>query len=274
MNRTLPLPSFGGDAQTVAFVYVRVSKFEPRDEGRKVSPQTQLEKCKALLALHGLAVEVFEDKDFSGKTTRRPAFQRMLGRARRGDVAVVACYSVSRLSRSVADLYTVLQQLQEQGVGFVSATEPIETATPMGKAFLGILAVLAQLEREQTSQRVTDALAYKRTQGRLLGSLPAGFKREPDGAIVVDEAIAATLRLVFETYASGGFSYKTLAYWLNERGVKTIARRGGNGRTAGSPVVGRRAQGSALAPQLHRPRCRTRRDRPGREGRAARDRQP
>ena len=67
----------------------------------------------------------------------------------------LACYSVSRLSRSVADLYTVLQQLEEHGVGFVSATEPIETATPMGKAFLGILAVLAQLEREQTSQHVT-----------------------------------------------------------------------------------------------------------------------
>ena len=41
----------------------------------------------------------------------------------------------------------------------------------MGKAFLGILAVLAQLEREQISQRVADALAYKRSQGKLLGTL-------------------------------------------------------------------------------------------------------
>ncbi len=86
----------------------------------------------------------------------------LLDRARRGDVALVACYSVSRLSRSVADLYDTLQLFQDRGTGFVSASEPIETTTPMGRAFLGILAVLAQLDREQTSHRVTDALAFKR----------------------------------------------------------------------------------------------------------------
>ncbi len=53
----------------------------------------------------------------------------------------------------------------------MTQAEPIETTTPMGRAFLGILAVLAQLEREQTSQRVADALAFKRNQGKLLGTL-------------------------------------------------------------------------------------------------------
>jgi len=120
--------------------------------------------------------------------------------------------------------------LQELGVGFVSATEPIETTTPMGKAFLGILAVLAQLEREQTSQRVADALAYKRSQGKLLGTLPVGFVRNSDGGIGVDRNAASVIKLVFEQYATGGFSFRTLAAWLNGRGIKPITTRGGNGQ--------------------------------------------
>jgi site-specific DNA recombinase len=81
----------------------------------------------------------------------------------------------------------------------VSASEPIETTTPMGRAFLGILAVLAQLEREQTSQRVADALAFKRNQGKLLGTLPAGYRRAEDGSIVIDEAAGQIVRLSSRT---------------------------------------------------------------------------
>ena len=217
-------------SKTVALVYIRVSKYDPGDDGRKVSPQTQVDRCRALAPLKDMSVEVFEDLDYSGKNMKRPGFASMLERAQRGDVTLIACYSVSRLSRSVADLYAILQQLQELGIGFVSATEAIETATPMGKAFLGILAVLAQLEREQISQRVADALAYKRSQGQLLGTLPAGFQRGSDGAIGIDPKAASTIRLIFDQYASGGFSFRSRAAWLNGRGIKPIATRGGNGR--------------------------------------------
>lgn len=230
MTKPMASPSPNGAARTVALVYIRVSKFDPGDEGRKVSPQTQVERCKSLAPVKGMDVEVFEDLDYSGKNTKRPGFTRMLERAQRGDVTLIACYSVSRLSRSVADLYVILQQLQELGIGFVSATEPIETATPMGKAFLGILAVLAQLEREQISQRVGDALAYKRSQGKLLGTLPVGFVRGSDGSISVEQKAASVIRLIFEQYASGGFSFRSLAAWLNARGIKPVATRGGNGR--------------------------------------------
>ena len=211
-------------------MYVRVSKYTAQDEGRKVSPETQLEKCKALPALTDCQVEVFEDLDYSGKNTKRPGFSKLMERAQIGDVSAVACYSISRLSRDVPDLYQTLKTLKAFGVGFVSATDPLyDTTSPFGEFILGIVAGVAQLERRQTSQRVADALAFKRSQGKLLGTLPAGYKREPDGRIVVDETIAATIRITFEQYATGGFSYKDLAAWLNERGIKTVARRGGNG---------------------------------------------
>ena len=110
MSSSHASPSAKDRARPVALIYVRVSKFDPGDDSRKVSPQTQVERCKALAPLKDLMVEVFEDLDYSGKNIRRPGFTRMLERARWGDVAFIACYSVWRLSRSVADLYTILQQ--------------------------------------------------------------------------------------------------------------------------------------------------------------------
>jgi hypothetical protein len=53
----------------VALVYVRVSKYDPTDRGHKVSPETQLERCKALTALNGLLVEAFEDLDTPARTS-------------------------------------------------------------------------------------------------------------------------------------------------------------------------------------------------------------
>ncbi|MDQ6719392.1 MAG: recombinase family protein [Candidatus Dormibacteraeota bacterium] len=235
MSRAVTSPSSRDDPKKVALVYVRVSKYAAQDEGRKVSPETQLEKCKALPALNDCQVEVFEDLDYSGKNTRRPGFTQLIERAQRGDVGVVACYSISRLSRDVPDLYQTLKTLKQSGVGFVSATDPLyDTTSPFGEFILGIVAGVAQLERRQTSQRVADALAFKRTRGKLLGTLPAGYERSSDGRIVIDEPIAATIRLVFDMYASGSYSYKTLALSLNDRGVKTISRRGGNGSPAAS----------------------------------------
>lgn len=69
--------------KNVALVYVRVSRLDAKDADRKLSPRTQVEQCKALPALRGLDVEVFEDLDLSGATTARPGYQKMLGGQRR-----------------------------------------------------------------------------------------------------------------------------------------------------------------------------------------------
>src|SRR5438874_1883996 len=103
-------------ARTAALIYIRVSKYTKEDEGRKVSPQTQLELCKALPALRGLTIEdPYIDLDYTGRNTNRPRFQQMMERAQRGDVAMVACYSISRFARDVPDLYSTLRSLEDAG---------------------------------------------------------------------------------------------------------------------------------------------------------------
>lgn len=74
---------------STALIYVRVSNYTAQDKGRKVSPETPVEKCTALPALKGRIVEIFEDLDFSGKNTKRPGFT-MPGRSRSSGPSLVA----------------------------------------------------------------------------------------------------------------------------------------------------------------------------------------
>jgi DNA invertase Pin-like site-specific DNA recombinase len=79
----------------VALVYVRVSRYD--ENAHRISSEAQLERCKALSALAGYTVEAFHDLDVSGKNTKRPAFQRMLARMRRGEVNQQRRPTLSRL---------------------------------------------------------------------------------------------------------------------------------------------------------------------------------
>ncbi len=127
------------------------------------------------------------------------------------DVAVVAVWSMSRLGRSVRDLYDLIEEMQALGVAFVSAKESINTSTASGRAFFGILATLAQFERELTSERISANWEQLATSGGLVGPLPCGYTRDASGAIVTDPEPAAIVRRLFEEYATGAHSIRTLA---------------------------------------------------------------
>lgn len=214
--------------RATALVYVRVSRLDRgdreriREDGagaklRALSPTTQLEQVKALGALRGMAVEVFEDLHRSGKNTKRPGLEQLRERMKDPDVAIVACWSMSRLGRSVPDLYALLEEMQAAGVAFVSAKESIDTSTASGRAFVGVLAVLAQFERELTSERMAANWEQLASSGKLVGPVPFGYRRVA-GEVTIDEPAAELVRLIFRTYATGQYSYRDLAIWLNTNG--------------------------------------------------------
>jgi putative DNA-invertase from lambdoid prophage Rac len=125
-----------------------------------------------LRALEGFGVpmaNVYTDRAISGKvpSAERPGVVKLLARASRGDTVVV--YSLSRLGRSTLDVLTVLQTLDAQGVHFRSLTEAFDTTTPMGRAMLGIMAVLAQLEREMLVERTNAGIAAAKARGVRFG---------------------------------------------------------------------------------------------------------
>jgi len=98
-------------------------------------------------------VAEYED-DASGATTERPGLQKALQAAKAGLFDVLLVYRLDRFSRSVANLLDLINQLEQSGVRFSSATEPVDTGGPFGRMMLQLLAVFAEFERNIIIDRV------------------------------------------------------------------------------------------------------------------------
>ena len=113
---------------------------------------------------------MFADK-LSGKDTGRPELAACLAYLRPGDTLVVP--SLDRLSRSLADLITIVTTLRQQQVGFKSLHEALDTTTPGGRLVFHVFAALAEFIRELIVEGTHEGLAAARARGTRLGRPPA-----------------------------------------------------------------------------------------------------
>ena len=119
------------------------------DKKDSLSIEGQIELCQRYA---GEETCVFREKGFSGKNTKRPAFQELMDRVRAGEITKILVYRLDRFSRSIADFSLIWRELEEHGVEFQSVTENFDTSSPMGRAMLNVVMTFAQLERETTAE--------------------------------------------------------------------------------------------------------------------------
>ena len=104
----------------------------------------------------------------SGATRTRPGLDRMWSRLSSGDELVV--WKLDRLGRSTAHLVRLLDELGQRGVQFRSLKEPaIDTTTAQGRLLTGVMAAMAQFERDLIRERTAAGLAAARAHGAQVG---------------------------------------------------------------------------------------------------------
>ena len=108
-------------------------------------------------------------REVNSGAARREAREKVMEAARRREIDVVLVWRLDRWGRSVTDLLATLQELEHLGVGFVSLTEALDLTTPAGRAMAGLLAILAEFEREILRERTRAGLAHARQNGKRLG---------------------------------------------------------------------------------------------------------
>ncbi len=110
---------------------------------------------------------IFVDKA-SGAKADRPGLTKCLETLEAGDLLLV--WRLDRLGRSMAHLVTLVEELQEQGIGFRSICDgAIDTTTASGELVFNIFSALAQFERRLIQERTRAGLAAARARGRLGG---------------------------------------------------------------------------------------------------------
>jgi len=193
------------------------------DKKDSLSIEGQIELCRRFA---GEAAVVYQDRGFSGKNTKRPAFTEVMRCVESGQVGKLYVYRLDRFSRSIADFSRVWEVLSENGVEFASVTEHFDTSTPIGRAMLNIVLVFAQLERETIAQRVRDNYRHRFSLGAWPGGpAPYGFDltKIEDGGRTVSSLTAngnaEVVKQMFQEYAEPGVSLRSLAKSLTDRGI-------------------------------------------------------
>jgi len=107
-------------------------------------------------------------------------FLQVLELVKTGDSLVV--WKLDRLSRSMRDLVNTSGDLRDRGINLVSITENIDTSTPGGKCYFGILAALAELQLSQIRERTKAGIAHAKANGRLAGRP----KTKPSPSVILE----------------------------------------------------------------------------------------
>lgn len=103
----------------------------------------------------------------SGASKSKPELEKLIKELKSGDELV--CVSIDRLGRSTQQVLSLVNTLDEMGVGLTSLKEGFQANTPQGKFFLTIVAAFSELEVEMCRSRVKDGLEAARRRGKKLG---------------------------------------------------------------------------------------------------------
>lgn len=213
----------------LAVGYVRVSTDEQCADG--LSLENQERKIRAWAEIHNIPLgDVITDPGRSGRNLRRPGLEDLLDRCRRRLVSVVIVCRFDRLTRRTKDLLHLVEDVfAAHEIEFVSIQERIDTTTAQGKFFLTLMGAMAQMERDQISERTSDALAHLQARGEIIGSAPLGFRKvsNPRGklnSLALDPDEQRTVFLI-RRLRRRGLGYHEIARRLRSEGLKT--KRGG-----------------------------------------------
>jgi len=240
MRTSVTLPEPAGN-QGRAIIYAR---FSPRpDAATSQSIDAQIEECRRWCVARQLRIAgIYTDASRSGGAglrsgqngweadpSARPGLWDAVDACRRGDVLIVA--RLDRISRDALLSEYVRRTLAAKGAKLVSVAGEGEDETPHGRLVRGILAQIAQYQRELTRARTRTAMRAYQRMGRAVGGKPPygwrkiGVARPGEPARLEPVPAEQEVLGLISDLRSSGLSYAAIAAYLDEHGY--LPRNGG-----------------------------------------------
>ncbi len=168
---------------------------------------------------------IASDKGKSGKTiSKRPGLRGALQDLDDAEAGGLVVCKLDRLSRTTMDLLGLVERANRDGWQLHSIQEHLDTTSSHGRFVVGILSLLAQMEREQTAERTRGALAELKRRGkRVSGRSPFGYRF--DNGDVVEEPEEQTILARILELRRSGLGARRIANALNDAGTKNPRTR-------------------------------------------------
>ena len=207
-------------------VYCRLSD-EDRYKKNKNDDSESIVNQKSMLLKYALdhnweVIDIYSDDDYSGGSTDRPEFQRLINDCELGRINLVLCKTQSRFSRDIEVIEKYLHnKFIEWGVRFVSIVDNADTDNISNKKSRQINGLINEWYLEDLSQNIRKSLKNKREDGLWMGSFaPYGYKRSETDKhkLEIDEYAANIVRKIFELYKDG-YGYNRICQYLNEKNI-------------------------------------------------------
>lgn len=122
--------------------------------------------------------KIFSEKKSGTTKQGRVALDECLSWMRDGDTLVIT--KIDRLARSARDLHNMVYELEERGVSLMVLDQAIDTRTPTGKAFLGMLATFAEFETNIRKERQLEGIAKAKADGVYTGRKPTAQAKKAE----------------------------------------------------------------------------------------------
>ncbi|HTB82237.1 MAG TPA: recombinase family protein [Candidatus Sulfotelmatobacter sp.] len=171
-------------AARITLGYVRTST-----NRQDLSIEAQTERVRRAAEYHKTGdLRIFSAADTSGRleflkrSDETAELMETAREARASGVEVTLIVpKVDRLGRDSIDVSQTVRLFDELGVRVIFLDINVDTRTAMGRAFMQIAAVFAELEVATIRERIKTALDQKRSHGQLTGSVTFGWNAEPTG---------------------------------------------------------------------------------------------
>lgn len=199
-------------------IYIRVSSTKGRDE--LYSPELQEMACRQKAEMENIEVlDVIYDLDMTGRDFAKRKIADMIEEVRLGAYEVVILWRWSRFGRNLRHSLNNLHELEQVGGVAVSATEPGDSVTTMGRFSRNQMLLIAEFQSDQISD------GWKETHEFLLASGLPHHGREIFGYIRKDKRYhpeplrSDALAEVYTRYVDGE-TFRTIALDMADAGIR------------------------------------------------------
>ena len=205
-------------------IYVRVSS---KEQVTNFSLDSQEKTIRDFSQRSGYEIfHVFREEGESAKTADRTELQKLLRfcEINKKQISRVVVYKVDRFSRFTTDYLALKACLNNLHITLVSATESFDNS-PAGKLNETMLSAFAQFDNDVKSQRTIEGMKARLLKGLWSGVAPWGYINTRDATdskiIAPHPERAPIVKMIFEKYATGKYTFLELAKLINKMGIKS-----------------------------------------------------